>query len=295
MGANNVITGMLLGAAAYVMFALNDATNKYLVTFLPVAQALFFRSLTITLGCLVIGRAQLIATALASPVKRLMLIRAAITLAAWLAYFTAAPLLPFAQLMTLYFVSPIMTTLLAIRILGEKVTRVRWLSIFLGFTGVLIAADPRGLAQGATPAWAITLVMIASVLWAYAAVMMRQIARREPSLVQMLVQNGFFLVASGAWTLFHWVPPTPWQFVLLIAIGVIGGAGQLLQFEAIRRAPVAVMGVVEYSGLIWAFLLGWLIFGDDPPTAVYVGAAVTLAAGVFLVVMEHRAGRRQPR
>lgn len=289
---NNIVTGMLLGAAAYVMFALNDATNKYLVTFLPVAQALFFRSLTITIGCLAIGRRQAVVATMASPMMRLMLLRSAITLVAWLCYFTAAPMLPFAQLMTLYFASPIMTTLLAIRLLGEQVSLARWVSLGLGFVGVVIAADPRGLVVGATPVWAIGLVMAAAVLWAYAAVLMRQIAKRETSLVQMLLQNSFFLVASGAWTLFHWMPPTPLQFALLMVIGVIGGAGQLLQFEAIRRAPVAVMAVVEYSGLIWAFLLGWLIFADETPLAVYAGASIILAAGMFLVFREHRAGRR---
>lgn len=291
MGPNNVVTGMLLGAAAYALFALNDATNKYLVTFLPVAQALFCRSVVIFVGCLAIGRGRLVTATVATPVMRLLLIRAVLTLVGWLCYFTAAPLLPFAQLMTLYFAAPILTTLLAIRILDEQVTRVRWLSILVGFSGVVIAADPAGLFQGGTQLWAIGLVMVASVMWGYAAVLIRQIAKRETAMVQMLVQNAVSLVATGAWMLLYWVPPTPWQVVLLIAIGVIGAAGQLLQFEAIRRAPVAVMGVVEYSGLIWAFLLGWLMFGDQPPAAVYVGAAVILCAGIFLVFMEHRQGR----
>ena len=292
MRSNSVIAGMLLGVGAYACFALNDATNKYLVTYLPVAQALFFRSLVITAGCLAVGRTQAVQSIAASPVLKRMLFRAVITLIAWLCYFTAAPLLPFAQMMTLYFASPILTTLLAIPILAERVSAVRWISIFLGFTGVVIAADPRGLLVGETPAWAIALVMAAALLWAHAAILMRQIARHEGAVVQMLLQNGFFLVATGLWVAFHWVTPTAWQLVLLIFIGVIGAGGQLLQFAAIRRAPVAVMAVVEYSGLIWAFALGWLIFADHPPLAVWLGAAIILAAGMFLVAMEHRTARR---
>ena len=292
MKGNNVFAGMLLGVAAYALFALNDATNKYLVTYLPVTQALFFRSLTICAGCLVVGRGPVLAAIVASPVLKRMLFRAAITLVAWLCYFSAAPLLPFAQMMTLYFASPILTTLLATRLLGERVSTVRWVSIFLGFAGVVVAADPRGLLVGQTPAWAIGLVMIAAVLWAYAAILMRQITRHEGALVQMLLQNGFFLVVTGLWTALNWVTPSALELVLLFAIGVFGAGGQLFQFAAIRRAPVAVMAVVEYSGLVWAFLLGWLIFADHPSGAVYFGAAIILAAGVFLVVMEHRAGRR---
>jgi len=288
MQSNSVIAGMLLGVGAYALFALNDATNKYLVTYLPVAQALFFRSLVITAGCLAVGRTQSLQSIAASPVLKRMLFRATITLVAWLCYFSAAPLLPFAQMMTLYFASPILTTLMAIPILGERVSAVRWASILLGFTGVVVAADPRGLLVGETPAWAIALVMAAALLWAHAAILMRQIARHEGAIVQMLLQNGFFLVATGLWVAFHWVTPTPWQLFLLVFMGVIGAGGQLLQFAAIRRAPVAVMAVVEYSGLIWAFPLGWLIFADHPPLAVWLGAAIILAAGMFLVAMEHR-------
>jgi drug/metabolite transporter (DMT)-like permease len=295
MQSNSVIAGMLLGVGSYALFALNDATNKYLVTYLPVAQALFFRSLVITAGCLAVGRAPAVQSIAASPVLKRMLFRAAITLVAWLCYFSAAPLLPFAQMMTLYFASPILTTLLAIPILGERVSTVRWATILLGFTGVVIAADPRGLLVGETPAWAIGLVMAAALLWAHAAILMRQVARHEGAVVQMLLQNGFFLVATGLWVAFHWVTPTPWQFVLLVFIGVIGAGGQLLQFAAIRRAPVAVMAVVEYSGLIWAFALGWLIFADHPPLAVWLGAAIILAAGMFLVAMEQRRAGRASR
>jgi drug/metabolite transporter (DMT)-like permease len=292
MRSNSVIAGMLLGVAAYALFALNDATNKYLVASLPVAQALFFRSLTITAGCLVVGRGPALASIAASTVLRRMLYRAVITLVAWLCYFSAAPRLPFAQMMTLYFASPILTTLLAIQILGERVSAMRWVSIVLSFAGVVVAADPRGLLEGETPAWAIGLVMAAALLWAHAAILMRQIARHEGALVQMLLQNGFFLIATGVWVAFNWVTPSPLQLFLLMFIGVIGAGGQLFQFAAIRRAPVAVMAVVEYSGLIWAFALGWLIFADHPSLAVYLGAGVILAAGMFLVTMEHRAGRQ---
>ena len=292
MKANSVVAGMMLGVASYALFALNDATNKFLVASLPVAQALFFRSLTITAGCLAVGRGPAVAGVLGSPVLWRMLVRALITLVAWLCYFSAAPHLPFAQMMTLYFASPILTTLLAIPILGERVTALRWVSLFVGFAGVVVAADPRGLLVGQTPAWAIGLVMVAAVLWAHAAIMMRQIARHESALVQMLLQNGFFLVVTGAWTAFHWVTPTARELALLVGIGVIGAGGQLFQFAAIRRAPVAVMAVVEYSGLVWAFLLGWLIFADQPPAAVYFGAGIILAAGLFLVAMEQRTGRK---
>ena len=292
MKSNSVIAGMLLGVGAYALFALNDATYKFLAASLPVAQALFFRSLTIAAGCLIVGRGQVVAAVVASPVLKRMLFRSAITLIAWLCYFTASPHLPFAQMMTLYFAAPILTTLLAIQILGERVSTVRWVSIFVSFAGVVVAADPRGLLVGEAAAWAIGLVMVAAVLWAYAVILMRQIVRYEGALVQMLVQNAFSLVATAGWTVYAWVTPTQLELFLLVFTGAIAAGGQLVQFAAIRRAPVAVMAVVEYSGLVWAFLLGWVIFADQPPVAVYLGAGIILAAGMFLVFTEHRAGRK---
>jgi uncharacterized membrane protein len=130
--------GIALGALAYSLFSLHDATNKWLVASLPVWQVLFFRSGVIVLGCLAIGRRPLVRRLAATRLRWPLAARAALTLTAWLAYYTAARTLPLAQLLTLYFSAPIMTTLLAIPLLGERVSGARWVSVLLGFIGVLI-------------------------------------------------------------------------------------------------------------------------------------------------------------
>ena len=276
--------GILLGVVAYSLFANHDATNKYLVAFLPVWQVLFFRSLTITVGALAVGRGALVRRAIETPLKLPLLGRGVLTLAAWLCYYTAAHTLPLAQLMTLYFSSPIITALLAIPLLGERITRPRAISLGLGFAGVLMASDPFSLRLS----MATLLVLAAAAMWGYAIVLMRQVARRESSLLQMLYQNLFFVLATGAACLVEWRQPTQGQFLLLMLVGVLGGAGQYLLFEGARLAPAAVMATVEYTGLIWAFLLGWLVFGETPEPPVIAGAVTICAAGVFLVMAERR-------
>ena len=82
--------GIGLGVIAYSLFAMHDASNKWLVATLPVAEVLFARSLTITLACLVIGRGPLLTRALATPLKRSLMLRSVLTLAAWLCYYTAS-------------------------------------------------------------------------------------------------------------------------------------------------------------------------------------------------------------
>jgi drug/metabolite transporter (DMT)-like permease len=286
---DRVTLGIGLGVLAYSFFSIHDAGNKWLVATLPVWQVLFFRSLTITTGCLIAWRGRLVSRMIETPLKRELALRGAINLLAWLSYYTAARSMQLAQLLTLYFSAPLIITLLARPLLGERVTTVRWISVLIGFAGVLVASDPFGVRVSS----ATFLVLTAAVLWAIGILLMRRIARSEASMVQMFAQNLCFLVATGLVTAFTWKTPTPREFVLLFGVGVLGGAGQFTMFEAIRYAPASVMATVEYSALVWGFVLGYLVWGDIPPVAIFAGAALILSAGLFLVFMERRAARKK--
>ena len=284
---NRVMAGIGLGMIAYSFFSMHDAANKWLVGGLPVWQVLFFRSCTVVLACLVFGRGRLLARAIETPLKLALMLRGLLTLTAWLLYYTAARSMSLAQLMTLYYSSPLMTALLAVPMLGERVTKSRWMSLGLGFTGVLVASDPFGVRATV----ATGLVLAAAALWGYAIILMRQIARRESTLLQMLSQNLCFLVCTSVMTALTWVTPTPLQLALLLGIGVFGGLGQFILFEAVRLAPASVMATVEYTGLLWAFGLGYLVWGDVPSLSIVAGAALILTSGILLLVMERRAER----
>ncbi len=281
---DRVVAGIGLGVLAYSLFATHDAANKFLAASLPVWEVLFFRSLTIVAGALLVGRGKLLARVVATPLKWQLLGRGGLTLMAWLLYYTASRDMPLAQLMTLYFSSPILVAVLAIPVLGEKVSAARWLALAVGFGGVSLASDPLGVHASLATA----MVLGAALLWAVAILLMRVIARREASLVQIFYQNALFLVVTGTVTLFVWTPPSPLEFGLLLLIGVFGGAGQFILFEGIRLAPASVMSTVEYTGLLWAFLLGYLVWGDVPSGPTWAGAGLIFASGVFLLAMERR-------
>jgi drug/metabolite transporter (DMT)-like permease len=269
---------------AYGVFAVHDAGIKWMVADIPVWQVLFFRSATILILCLAIGRGALLERAAATPLKRPLAFRGVINLAAWLCYYSAARSLPLAQLLCLYFAAPLMVVVMARQILKENVTAARWLSVGVGFIGVLFASDPFGVSASL----ATLLVLIAAALWGYGIILMRQIARQEPTLLQMLAINTVFLIGTGAACLMEWQPVTPTQVAMLVGVGVIGGLAQYLVFETARMIQASVMATLEYSALPWAFLLGFWIWHDIPPFAVFLGAALIILAGAILVRAERR-------
>jgi drug/metabolite transporter (DMT)-like permease len=285
VGAQSKTTGIALGVAAFFVFAVHDAGIKWLVADVSVWQVLCFRSATILVLCLSIGRRGLLERAAASPLKRPLAMRGLINLTAWLCYYSAARSLPLAQLLSLYFAAPLMITLMARQILHEHVTPARWTSVAIGFAGVMFASDPFGV-RASFPT---LLVLVAAALWAYGIILMRQIARMEPTLLQMLAINTVFFVPTAIVTVLEWQPITATQLVLLIGVGVVGGLAQFLVFEAARLIPASVMAAVEYTALPWAFLLGYWIWQDIPAVTVFVGAALIILAGAVLLRAERRA------
>ncbi len=280
----NPRVGIALGVLGYFFFSLQDASNKWLAASLPVWEVLFVRSVVIVALCCAFGGRRLVERVAASTMKRSIATRAGLTLSAWMIFYTASRALPLAQLLTLYFAAPLMITAMAGPLLGERVTRMQWASVAIGFVGVLVASDPFGVRLSV----ATFLVLLSATLWALAMVFTRRIARRESSMVQMLGTNTVFAVVTGSLCLIEWRAPDGLSWMLMVAVGVLGGLGQYFTFEAVQRAPASVMAPVEYSALLWAFILGFVVWGDVPVAAVWAGAGLIVVAGVVLVVGERR-------
>ncbi len=285
MSGNAILYGIGLGVLAYGLFSVQDAAIKFLVETLPVWQVLMFRSLSVVVICLVSGRPSLVGRAVRSPVKGKLSLRALLTMTAWLLYFTASREMGLAQLLTLYFAAPLMVTILSGRVLGETVTPRRWLAVGIGFVGVMFAADPFGVEVSLPTA----MVLLAAAMWSYSTILMRQAARHETSLVQMLYNNALIVPVTAVVSVTIWQPPSLTEWAIMGLIGVLSGIAQFLVFEMARRTPAAVMATVEYSALIWAFILGWLIWGDVPHAAIWIGAALISVSGVVLILGERKA------
>lgn len=279
-----VLAGIALTMAAYFLFSLNDAMTKLLVAGVTVWQILFFRSLSILLLVLAIGRKAAVVRAARSGAKKALLLRSVVLLTAWLCYYTGIRDLQLAEATTLYFAAPLLVTLMAVPMLGETVSLARWLAVIVGFVGVVIACDPVGLSFGLPAA----LVLIAAALWALAFILIRLLSRSETSATQMIYGNGFFLLPTAVALPFVWVPPTAEEWLLIAGVTISSCLGQFTIIEGARRAPASAVAPFEYTGLLWAFALGYLVWGDLPRPGVWVGAGLILSGGLLVVLAERR-------
>jgi drug/metabolite transporter (DMT)-like permease len=282
-----IMAGILLTSLAYLLFSVHDAAVKLLVTGYAVWQVMLFRAVTILAGCVMIGGRDILRQAAISPTVRPMFVRSFVILSAWLCYYTAAKDLQLAELTTIYFAAPVMITVMSIPMLGEKVPAIRWAAVLVGFVGVFIACDPVGIGLSLP----VVLVLAAAFLWSLSIVLLRMVAMREKTLVQLVLNNGFFMVAAAIGTWFTWVTPAPGDLALLIGAGVLGGFAQFSLFEGMKRAPVSIIAPFEYTSLIWSFMLGWLIWRDVPRTEVIWGAMLIMTAGLIIIVSERRRRR----
>ncbi|MBL0372130.1 DMT family transporter [Rhizobium sp. KVB221] len=287
-----VLSGVILTSFSYFLFSLQDAAVKLLVVGLPVFQILFIRSVVIFCICLAIGRKPVVVAAVTSPVLLPLFFRNLLLLGAWLAFYSAARDLGLAELTTVYYASPVIITLLAVPILKERVPAIRWVAVIFGFIGVVIACNPIG--NGMTLSLPVGLALLAAVLWAVSTVLLRKTAMHEKTIVQMMVSSGFFIVVTGIACLFLWTPVSATELGLMAGTGLLAGIAQFAFFESMRRAPVSILAPFEYTSLIWAFMLGFAIWGDVPQDNVFFGAGLIFAAGAIIVLGERFMKRLDP-
>jgi drug/metabolite transporter (DMT)-like permease len=195
--------------------------------------------------------------------------------------------------MTFWLAAPIYVAAIAPFLLGERVGRLRWLSILVGFGGVLIALEPFGTLTTADAAerLAIAVALVGSACFALMVLMARQL-RGTPDAALVFWQNTAALVAGMVLAPYGWVTPTPTDFGLLGMLGVVAMTAHVCVTRALKLADAAVVAPLQYTLLPWAVLMGWLFFGDLPRAGMVAGGAVIIGAGLVILLREQP--RRAP-
>jgi len=204
--------------------------------------------------------------------------------------FGAPILLPLAESTTLGFTAPIFAVIFSALLLKEKIGPVRWLAVALGFAGVMIIAQP---GQGVFPPFGTAVGLGAGLMVAIISIQVRDLARTDEPLSIV-----FWFAALSAPVLALGLPVfmTPhsiWQWFLLLSGGVLGCFGQLLLTASLRYGQVASVTVMDYSSLLWVTIYGWLLWGDMPTAATWLGAPAIIGAGAVIAWREHHHRARQ--
>jgi S-adenosylmethionine uptake transporter len=277
----------MLALGGWAAFSLQDALVKSLVVDLPVPEVLFGRSLVIVLiSAFVVTRQDY--RVMSEPRNAIAIsIRAGLMLLAWLAYYRASRSLQLADLATYYFVAPLFVVAMSGPILKEYVGPVRWAAVLVGFSGVLIAANPTG-GRSMQP---VALALLAALAWALSTVLARTIAKGVSTPAMMLGGAIGFLFVCGAGLPFFGVAPTLKQVALIAGTGCVGALGQFMWFEGVRRAQASLLAPLEYSLLAYAIFWGYVVFGDLPSARTLTGAGVILVSGLAAMTFEVRRRR----
>lgn len=185
-----------------------------------------------------------------------------------------------AEAYTLFFVAPLLITLLSMPLLRERVSAHSWWAIAAGFGGVLVAMRPD---EGAFFSLGALAVLGAAACYALSAILGRVLSRTEPSVTLVFWTTVSMSVGGGLLAWPQWVPLQSEHWPLLAGLAVAGFLGQLAITEAFRHGQAAVVAPFEYTALAWAILLDWLIWRAAPDHYTLLGGAIVIASGLYLV------------
>ncbi|TBR41996.1 DMT family transporter [Marinomonas agarivorans] len=276
--------GILFCFTAYATFSIQDAVMKWMVADFSVAELLFWRSLTSIFVCFALGGRRLIQHTLTSPVFWPLVYRSVFAALAWVFYYLSAKELSLAQMTTLYYSAPIIVVVLAVVLLQERPTRLQWSSVVIGFIGVVIASRPEGTHQ----VMSVLFALFSALLWAYTYILLRKLSGQSSIFVQMLLANLVTTLLTGASLPWTFTAFDPTSISMMVFIGIIGALGQYFLFASFEHAEASVLAPIEYTGLIWAFLFSYFIWGSQPNVFLIVGAALIALSGLLSVIANNR-------
>jgi len=192
--------------------------------------------------------------------------------------------LPLANAYTLFFVAPILITLLSAPVLGERVAPVHWWAVAGGMVGILVALRPD---LGAFNGWYALAVLGSAVCYAVSAVVGRLCSRTDSSESLMFWIMVMVALGSSALAASHWVSVQPADYWLLAGLALTGFGGQLAITEAFRHGQASAVAPFEYTALAWGLGVDWLLWSTLPDRYTLLGGAIIIASGLMVVRHEN--------
>ncbi len=206
--------------------------------------------------------------------------------------FYAFSVLPLAQVYAILFASPLLITVMAIPILGERVRIRRWLAVIVGLIGVLVVLRPGG--DGATLSLGHLAALTAAVFSALSSVIVRKVGNEERSVVLLLYPMLGNFVVMACFLPFYYIPMPIEHLGLVGIISLLGFVAGLFLIAAYRNGEAAIVAPMQYSQIIWASIFGYVLFSERIDRQTLIGAAIIIASGLYIVLRESRGSVNRP-
>jgi drug/metabolite transporter (DMT)-like permease len=301
------LTGVVFMCAGVLAFTFQDLIIKGISGTYPAHEIVFIRSLLSLPFSLIIAHFETGLGRLRTPRIGAHLLRGAVLFIAYTTYYLGIAALPLAKAVAISFAAPLFITALAGPLLGEKVGKIRWLAVILGFFGVLIVMkDGLGMFE-----WAVVLPAVSALCYALAQLHGRHIGATESASTMSAYINIMFFLLSGLagliigdgdfaqWShpsltflLRAWTWPQGNDLLLMLGCGVAATIGIYCLSQGYRMAEANLAAIFEYTALPWAILWGFLFFSQLPGVSTLAGVGLVVFAGVVIAFRERP--RRAP-
>lgn len=285
--------GALLMVGGMAAFVVNDALMKLVSAELPLFQALFLRGIFTTVVFFLIARQMgVLRQSLSGPDRKLVTLRVLAEIGSAYFFLTALFNMPLANVTAILQALPLTITLAGALFLREPVGWRRLAAILVGFVGVLLIVRPD--ADGFDYYAIMALMAVACVTMRD--LLTRRMSRAVPSMmVALATAGGVTLFAALGALSEDWVIPSTGAGLALSGAVMLIIVGYLLSIMAMRVGELGVVSPFRYTALVWALVLGYLVFGDWPDAATLAGAGLIVVTGLFTLYREHRQARARRR
>jgi S-adenosylmethionine uptake transporter len=268
--------GVILYLAGVGFFAFNDALGKWLVADYGVGQLMMLR--TIGAGIVLAPMVLSLRVKLIDPRQPgLQVLRVLCAAVDTFAFYYATRSMPLADVMTFYMATPLIVTALSAPLLGEKVERFRWIAVVIGFVGVLIALRP----SPQMFSWAAPIALFGATSFALSQTITRKLRGIHwlPLVLWQFVGGGLIGAATVPWA---WTTPSLFDLGLMFLLGIVAMVCFIFIVRALSLARAAVLAPLQYSAILWAAIMGWLIWRDVPTLPIVVGNAIIIGSGLYV-------------
>jgi drug/metabolite transporter (DMT)-like permease len=267
---------------ATFVFAASSAASKWLVQSYPIGEVLFTRNLVSLIVCAIFILPQTGLAVFRTQRLHHHLLRSASQGASQTFLLFAFTMMPLAGAIAINFSAPLFATLASALVLKEKVGGARWTALLVGFCGVLIVTQPGAGTFQIGALFALGNAVLYGSVTAGVRSMTRTESAETLTLYQLAMLTAFFALFMP-WT---WIWPSPSDGVWILFNGTSNAIGQYWWTRALHLAPASAVAPFYYLSLIWASILGFLIWGEMPTLSLGIGSAIVVGSGLFLLWRE---------